>query len=499
METSIYIMSVLILSILVIYKYLTRNNGYWKSQGISEGEGALLGFGHALDQVLSIKNTAMLIESFHKAHPHDSMIGIYIGPTPVLILRDPELIKFVLTTGFSNFSENLTLNEELDPLMSHDPFFQNGKKWKNSRGIFLTAFSSKKLRDMIPAINATCQKMVKYLKGQSTKSIEIEVKDLFSKYTLGVAASVIFSIEDDTFDDKIERHSLRKMMDAIFSTKRGLSFKKNLMLLFPASSRFFTNRYLPEWVNTFFMQMVDDIKSMRTDEKMVRTDILEHISDYLRNKSLSEDELAGHAFGFLLEMYETSSLTLSHMCYFVAKYPRIQEKMRNEVDDVIGKHGTISYEAINDMTYVEQVLRETLRFFPPIGSMMRICCKPVNLKGPDGLSCNLKLGDQLRISVSGLHMDPLHWQNPEAFIPERFGNDNEDQRKKFVYLPFGEGPRSCPGIRMTGLQIKTVMAAVLRDFFIEKSDRMEEPIKVDSKHFVTAIDGGVWVQLKSRY
>ncbi|XP_015125428.1 probable cytochrome P450 28d1 [Diachasma alloeum] len=497
----LYPIALTLFFILLLYKYLTRNHGYWKARGIPEAKGAVIGVGHVLDQVLLRKNMGMMTDVFYKAHPHDSMVGIYVAQTPVLVVRHPDLVKFVLSSGFTYFSDNITLDKKTDPLLFHDPFFQNGQGWKDARGVFVSAFSSKKLKDRIPAISATCEKLVNYLREKcgKTGSVELEIKDLFEKYTLDVGANSILSIDGHTFVDKVETHSLRSMMHSMFKITDSIGYAQNLIILLPALGKLLSTGFAPKWVNVGFKRMVEDIKSMRGSDKTARNDVLQHIADYLREKGLDSDELAAHAFSFIVEQYETSSSTLGLMAYFAAKYPKVQEKMREEVEEVLKKHGNIcSYEAINDMTYIEQVAKESLRLFTPVGRMSRLCSKQVTLEGPDGLTCTLRPGDEVHIPVASLHMDPQYWENPEEFLPERFDKDCEEQRHKFVYLAFGEGPRMCPGMRMGLLQVKAGMAAILKNYVIERSERMNEPARLDPRYFLVSINGGIWVRLRSR-
>ncbi|XP_011299794.1 probable cytochrome P450 28d1 [Fopius arisanus] len=497
----LYTIAFILVLIFVIYKYLARNNGYWKCKGIPEARGAILGIGHILDQVLLRKNMGMMTEVFYKDHPDDSMVGIYVAQNPVLVVRDPDLVKFVLSTGFGYFSDNITLVKKNDPLLFHDPFFQNGQAWKDKRGIFVSAFSSKKLKDRIFQISTTCEKLITYLKEKSSKtgSIELEVKELFEKYTLEVAASSILSIDNHIFLDKIEKNSLSSMMKTMFHVTSAIGLKQNFVLLLPALGQFLPINFVPKWVNIAFQKMISDIKSIRSQEMIQRNDILQHISDYLKEKGMDGDELAAHAFSFVIEQFETSSVTLALMSYFAAKYPKVQEKMRKEVEEILEKHGSIcSYEAINDLTYIEQVAKESLRLFTPVGRMVRFCSKPVTLEGPDGLTCTLKPGAEVHIPVSGLHKDPQYWRNPDEFMPERFDKEHEELRHKFVYLAFGEGPRMCPGMRMGLLQVKAAMAAVLKNFVIEKSERMADPAQLDPRYFMVAIYGGIWVRLRPR-
>uniref|UniRef100_A0A6V7I4F0 Cytochrome P450 n=1 Tax=Bracon brevicornis TaxID=1563983 RepID=A0A6V7I4F0_9HYME len=495
-----YIVTVVTLLLFALYKYLSRNNGYWSARGIPEPKSAMFLFGHAWDLFFVKKNMGTITADYYRQNKNASMFGLYMGPTPVLIVKHPDLVKFVLHSGFSYFAQNFQLNKKTDPLLYYDPFFQADQMWKDSRGIFVSAFSAKKLKDRVSAIKDTCDQMLDYLKKTTGNGpYELEGKDFFSNYTGGVAARAILGIDAHTFDGQVDRYSLRNMMDTILVPQSDKGFKHNLIFMFPFLAKIISIAFVPMWINRAYAKIVDELRALREKEATPRNDVLQHISEYLKEKGMDKDELAAHSFSFFIEQYETSSLTMSFIMYFTAKYPEVQEKMRAEVDEIMRKYGTTSsYEAINDMTYIEQVALECLRLYTPVGRLTRFCTKEVTLEGPDGLRCTLKPGDEVGIPVNDIHLDPEHWKSPEEFNPDRFSKENQKARNKYVYLAFGEGPRLCPGARMGLMQVKAGVAAILNNYSIELSEKMKEPLELDPRYFMTTIRGGYWIRLRPR-
>lgn len=497
---SIYICSLFAIIVCTFYKYLTRNNGYWKSRGIPEAKGVKFIFGHMKDIITMKKNIGSLIEEIHKDHRNDSMVGIYEFHKPVLIVRDPELIKQVLQTKFSSFSAHSTLDPKVDPLLAEDPFFKNDQEWKDSRAFFTNAYSAKKIKDMVPAVKEVVQKFLNFMNTKvrsTTEGVDIEVKEIFSKYTAATSASTVLGIDAQTFVDKDSPDSLRSMMDALF-IPRTFKIRQTLAFLIPALSNFLGMGFVPDWINKGFSTIIDDIVSSRKNDNIPRNDILQLIINQLKEKKKSEKFTAAYAFGFFVEIYESSSMTLSAMSYFLAKNPKIQDKAREETERTLEKYGELSYEAVNNLTYLEQVIKETLRCLPIIGRLLKICTEPVTLEGPDGLVCNLKKDDEVIIPVTGLHMDPKHWDDPEEFRPERFDKNYDMERNRYTYLPFGEGARMCPGLRFGILQIKMVMAIVLTNYVLESSEKMKEPIRLDPRSFLSTVEGGYWIKMRRR-
>jgi len=115
------------------------------------------------------------------------------------------------------------------------------------------------------------------------------------------------------------------------------------------------------------------------------------------------------------------------------------------------------------MTYLEMVIDETQRMFPPVTRIDRVCNQDYEFE-------NIKLAKgQLWIaSVNALHYDEELYPNPQQFDPERFNPVNKKSRENEAHLPFGAGPRSCLGMRFAMISIKILIASLLKQFkFVE--------------------------------
>lgn len=221
--------------------------------------------------------------------------------------------------------------------------------------------------------------------------------------------------------------------------------------------------------------------------------------DYQRSHGLEvpdEKSLLVIMESFFLEAYESASIALSFLCFQLACHPEIQEKVRQEVNTVLSKYNEeLDYEALQDLTYMEQVLYETLRLEPAVPILSKHCTKECYLKGPDGLSCRVKPGDVAVVSMYGLHMDPKYWSEPEKFDPERFSKKQKSSRSKYIFLPFGEGPRICVGKRMALIELKVAMVQILKNYSLELSNKTVLPMKRDTS-FSTYPEDGLWVNVK---
>ncbi|XP_013145387.1 PREDICTED: probable cytochrome P450 6a13, partial [Papilio polytes] len=150
-----------------------------------------------------------------------------------------------------------------------------------------------------------------------------------------------------------------------------------------------------------------------------------------------------------------TSFTLHQLAY----HPAAQQKVHEEIDAVLSKYNNkLCYDAVKEMTYLEWTFKEAMRMFPSLGFLIRECAKKFTFPEID---LTIDEGVVVMIPVQALHNDPKYFQNPDEFRPERFSPEEFQSVEKFVYLPFGAGPRACIGERLGQMQSLAGLAGVL--------------------------------------
>ncbi|CAG2065310.1 unnamed protein product, partial [Timema podura] len=160
---------------------------------------------------------------------------------------------------------------------------------------------------------------------------------------------------------------------------------------------------------------------------------------------LSDKDIAAQAAVFFLAGFETSSTLMSFVSYFLAIHEDVQQRLQEEIDNMLeNTGGKVTYEEVLALKYLDMVISETLRMYPPATAMDRVCVKPYWIP-PSGNQPGItfKEGDILEIPIFGLHRDEEYFPEPDKFDPERFSNENKHKIKPFSFIPFGIGPRSC--------------------------------------------------------
>lgn len=161
----------------------------------------------------------------------------------------------------------------------------------------------------------------------------------------------------------------------------------------------------------------------------------------------SDDEIVGQCFIFFAAGFDTVSTLLTFLSYELAVNPDIQEKLFNEITEIKEKlnGAPLNYDTLSQMKYMDQVISETLRKWPPAVFTNRVCTKDYAYELDDNHKIRMEKGRVIWIPIHAIHHDPKYYPSPEVFDPERFSDENKHQILPGSFIPFGIGPRNCIG------------------------------------------------------
>ncbi|XP_058817443.1 uncharacterized protein LOC131680751 [Topomyia yanbarensis] len=190
---------------------------------------------------------------------------------------------------------------------------------------------------------------------------------------------------------------------------------------------------------------------------------------------------------------ETSALTLSHVMLMLAIHEDIQQKVYNEIVNVIGSSDPsrpVHNEHLAHLNYTEMVIKETMRLFPVGPVIGRTCTAPTKIS-----KTTLPAGTTIILGVFNVHRNAKYWgPQVERFDPENFLPERAAQRHPYTYLPFSGGPRNCIGYKYGLMSMKIMMCHLLRTYRFRSPLKMEElqlnmsiTLKIANKHLVQIV------------
>lgn len=411
--------------------------------------------------------------------------GIYEGRVPIICIMDTAMLKTVLVkecyTLFTN-RRNFGLNKVVESAI----LIAEDEQWKRIRTVLSPLFTSGKLKEMFPILLHYRGTLLKNLQKKQELTEAVDMRAIFTAYSLDVIASTAFSIDMDTLknpDDPIVKN-VRALVT--FSLLNPLLI---ISVLFPCLIPIletFGCSILPKDTVTFFANIVKRIKEER--QKGIHKDRVDFLQEMMNSqtseisletgqtyKGLTDQEIIVQALILLIGGYETSSTSLTFLAYNLATHPDVQRKLQQEIDEAFPNKAALTYDGLMRLQYLDMVINESLRLFPPFGRIDRVCKKTSVVHG-----VTIPKGMLVMVPVYALHHDPELWPEPEEFRPERFGKDNKDSVNQFAHLPFGAGPRNCIGMRFAMMSMKLAITSLLQNYSFVPCKETQIPVELDT-------------------
>ncbi|XP_003486048.3 cytochrome P450 9e2-like [Bombus impatiens] len=499
------VIGLIVVSLAKLISLFHHQYSYWKKRHVPHVR-AMPVFGSAwklFTRRVSLPDYCTFVYNYY---PNARYVGMMDFSTPVVVIRDPEMIREIAVKNFEHFPDHQSfINEKIDPIFGKNVFSLKGDRWREMRNTLSPSFTASKMRFMFELVSKCSEEFVDHLYNHPELSCSIEAKDAFTRYTNDVIATVAFGISVNSLKNR-NNEFYKKGADA---TNFGGLFRLLKFLLFrmnPRLTRMAGLSFLSRDTANFFHRVVSETVKARDEQNIVRPDMI-HLLMQARDKEkpathqMTIDDITAQAFIFFLAGFDTSSTLMCYMVHELALNPDVQEKLQNEVDRYVEEgNGFISYEALSKMEYMEMVTSETLRKYPPIVFIDRLCAQKFQLPPAEsGYNYLTVYPDNIVwFPVYALHRDPKYFPDPEKFDPERFNHENKDNIVPYTYLPFGLGPRKCIGNRFALMETKILIAYLLHRFRLKITERTKTPIEFSKTNFSLTPDQGFWIGLERR-
>ena len=364
----------------------------------------------------------------------------------VYFLNRPDLIEYVLVRNPQNFRKDHVVQNSRW-LLGAGLLTAEGDAWKRQRRVIQPAFSRDRIADYARYMTDSAEQMLASWKAGTVVDIHQEMMSL----TLRVIVRALFELET------METSKISRSLNTIMLNSIG-----GRLLLPP----FF--RYLPlsgmrdvrRAAADMNAAVYEIIRQRRSGDKQISGDLLSllmHARD-MDGSGMTDEQLRDEVMTFLLAGHETTALALSWALYLLSQNAGAEEKLHEELDRVLaGRLPNVS--DLPSLTFLESIIKETMRLYPPAWSVARTVIEGFELEG-----YWIPAGANIVMSQWIMHRDPRFFSAPEAFDADRWSTRACQNLPRFAYFPFGGGPRQCIGASFATAEAVLILATIARRY-----------------------------------
>ncbi|KAF7837918.1 cytochrome P450 72A15-like [Senna tora] len=387
------------------------------------------------------------------------------GTSPRLIIKDPELMRQVLSNKQGHFQKP-PLNPNI-LIITKGLSTLEGYKWERRRKTLNPAFHMERLKEMLPVFSTSCSKMIERWQNKSKLEegkCEIDVWPELQKLTADVISRAAFGSNYEEGERIFEL--LRELTILVVEAMQTLYLPGFRFIPTKKNQR---RKELNREIRSMLRDLIQRKKhALRHGESRVDDDLLglllqsisQNNDDGNESYKMTEEDVVEECKQFYVAGHETTSSWLTWTMVVLAMHPDWQEKARNEVLQ-IGHRQELNYKTITKLKIINMILYEVVRLYPPVIALYQHTSKETKIG-----DISLPSGVDLTLPILLLNHDPQIWgDDAEEFKPERFSEGvSKASNEQLAFFPFSWGPRTCIGQNFAMLEAKMAIAMILQHF-----------------------------------
>jgi len=389
-----------------------------------------------------------------------------LGATPVLCVADAELIQRLLRDRPDRLRRWRKMEEIAVEIEANGLFTAEGGRWRRERKFVMHALNASHVREFVPRLEQVMGRLRRKWWRAALAGTPVDVHSDLMRMTVDVTTGLAFGRDLNTIDEQVDpiQVHLDKLFPAIARRQTAL-FPYWRYIRLPADREL--DAAIAE-VRRVLDGLIADARVRLSSEADVRpTNLVEAlVAAQLQDEgSFTDGEIANNLMTVLLAGEDTTANSLSYLVHFLMEHPRVQTRVQEEVDAVMGlaERSWQDPSTADRLRYVESVANETMR------------CKPVGahlfLEPNEDIHVGdvfVPRGTPILVMNGHVGLQEQHFSKAAEFLPERWldgaASDGCPVHDIKAFMPFGSGPRFCPGRQLAMLQIKMFVAMLSRDF-----------------------------------
>jgi cytochrome P450 len=391
----------------------------------------------ALAAILSQRSVLPALSVFHEEL--GDVFQISLGAFNPVFMVGPDAARFVLVQG----RDKLLWRPPDDPvtrLLRNGLLMTDGEQHDTLRRTMNPALHRKRLDDYIESMWRNTDRV---MLDWSTAAGPVDMLVEMRRIALLIVMETLFRV--DMLPD------LDRLFPVILDVIRYIS--PGLWTVWPNSPRPGFRRSLED-LDAWLYKIIGE----RRAEDSPGDDMLWALIDA---PGMSDDLIRDQMLTMLIAGHDTSTALLAWTLLHLGQYPEVAQRVRAEVDSIVGRQ-IPTQDSVADLEYLDRVLSETLRLYPPIHIGNRIAATDIEYE-----NYRIPKGTRVVYSIYLTHRHRDYWEDPHAFDPDRFAPENRRSIPPYAFLPFGGGPRNCIGAAFAQVEAKIVLSRILQRFDLE--------------------------------
>lgn len=365
----------------------------------------------------------------------------------------PALIKAVLLDQREKF-QKMSQIRLLRPLLGKGILTSEGADWKWQRQASAPMFRPQDLMGFVPAFVRVTNDLLGKWREAPQGSVQRIDRDM-TRATFDVISATLLPFADDTVAPTFERSV------STFQRSGGWN-------------QLYASMNLPKWLpRPGFVSGLRAIRTLRSAvAAMIRErrelgktggrepdDLMHRLivaRDPETGQSMNDEQLIDNLLTFYLAGHETTAKALTWTLFLLSRSPEWATALEEEIARVTGG-AAVAGEHIDKLVLVQQVLKESMRLYPPVPIMSRQAVADTRIDGH-----LIRAGTSILMPIYVIHRHTRRWEDPDAFDPTRFAPGREAKIPRYQYMPFGAGPRICIGMSFAMMEATAMLATMLQ-------------------------------------
>jgi cytochrome P450 len=383
-------------------------------------------------------------------------------------VTSPELVKAVLLDERDKFAKQSQIRL-LAPLLGKGILTSEGEHWKWQRQASAPMFRLQDLMGFVPTFVQACDAVVARWRAAPAGTAQPVDRDM-TQATFDVISATLLPSADATVGPAVETAM------GLFQRAGGwnlLFAMAGLPRWAPRPGMFKTARAVL-MLRSATQAMLRERRELEAKTGTGKDDLLHRLMrarDPESGRTMNDEQLVDNLLTFYLAGHETTARALAWTLFVLSRSPEWSALLEDEIGRVTGG-APVRSEHVDKLVLVQQVIKESMRLFPPVPLLSRQAVAPVRLGGLDVVP-----GATVVMPIYAIQRHVKRWENPDAFDPTRFAPEREGKISRYQYLPFGAGPRICIGMAFAMLEATVMLATLVQKArFAPASDADPVPV-----------------------